>query len=70
VSMVQPFWPGGFVISYLDEMRTRLDKLTACTKVQPKEGLPGQKDGADFSFLGVGGGDIDRERVLAGIGIC
>jgi hypothetical protein len=45
-------------------MRTRHDNLTACSRVQPKKGLPGQKDGADFSFLGVGGGDIDRERVL------
>ncbi|KAJ6868355.1 hypothetical protein NC651_033429 [Populus alba x Populus x berolinensis] len=38
-------------------------------RVQPKEGLPGQKDEADFSFLGVGGRDIDKERVLAGLGI-
>ena len=50
-------------------MRTRLGKLTACSRVQPKEGLPGQKDEADFSFLGVGGRDIDKERVLAGLGI-
>jgi hypothetical protein len=48
--------------------RTRHDNLTACSRVQPKKGLPGQKDGADFSFLGVGGGDMDRERVLASIG--
>ncbi|KAJ6969934.1 hypothetical protein NC653_034485 [Populus alba x Populus x berolinensis] len=46
-----------------------LDKLTACSRVQPKEGLPGQKDEVDFSFLGVGGRDIDKERVLAGLGI-
>ena len=55
------------ILPWWDE--DQLDKLTAWNKVQPKKGLPGQKDGADFSFLGVGGGDIDRERMLAGIGI-